>query len=289
MPSDNQKPAGDSASEDDVRRRLERRRERRLLRAERRIDQPAEGDSRVSGRQKRAPEGRRHASERYKRGSEGDDPERAPSFAKKVRPRNHGPEPDRIVVEFDPDAIDADAEKVVRRLTRAGHEAYFVRGCVRHLLGGHRTKGIDVATSARPEEVRSLFRNSRIIGRRFRLVHVVFPGNHVIETATFRRNPPPSTAIDDDLLIRSDNVFGEAHEDALRRDFTINGLFYDVDHKVVLDWVGGMKDIQDRRVSTIGDPVVRFQDDPVRMLRAVKFAARIYFGISDASYDAAVR
>jgi poly(A) polymerase len=158
------------------------------------------------------------------------------------------------------------------------------------MLVGHRPKDFDVATSARPEEVRSLFRNSRIIGRRFRLVHVLFPGNHVIETATFRRNPPaPSGNADEDLLIRSDNVFGEAHEDAQRRDFTINGLFYDVDEKVVLDWVGGMRHIRERQVHTIGDPVVRFQEDPIRMLRAIKFAARIDFGISPEAYDAAVQ
>src|SRR5690606_8651123 len=170
-----------------------------------------------------------------------------------------GPAAVATPIEFPEGSIDAAAEKVVRRLTRAGHEAYLVGGCVRDLLVGKRPKDFDVATSARPEEVRALLRNSRIIGRRFRLVHVLFPQGHVIETATFRRNPPPSTAADvDDLLIRSDNVFGQAHEDAQRRDFTINGLFYDVDRREVLDWVGGMQHIEKREIHTIGDPIVRF-------------------------------
>jgi poly(A) polymerase len=193
-------------------------------------------------------------------------------------------------VEFPEGAIDAAAEKVVRRLTKAGHEAYLVGGCVRDLLVGKSPKDFDVATSARPEEVKSLLRNSRIIGRRFRLVHVLFPHGHVIETATFRRNPPQGTSSDsEDLLIRSDNFFGRAHEDARRRDFTINGLFYDFDRRAVLDWVDGMHDIKQRTVRTIGDPYVRFQEDPVRMLRAIKFAARLDFGIDPEVYHAAVQ
>ncbi len=207
-----------------------------------------------------------------------------------VREKSHGPAPERFAVQFEPGALDPDAEKVVRRLTSGGHEAYLVGGCVRDLLVGKRPKDFDVATSARPEEVRALFRNSRIIGRRFRLVHVLFPHGHVVETATFRRNPPPhAQAGDDNLLIISDNYFGDAHEDAKRRDFTINGLFYDVEQRMVLDWVGGMRHIASRTLQTIGDPVVRFQEDPVRMLRAVKFAARIDFGIAPEVYDAAVQ
>ncbi len=227
---------------------------------------------------------RRRASE-----MEGESEPSAPARPRKRSQRAPGNEPDRIRVEFAPELIDDAAEKVVRRLTKNGYEAYLVGGCVRDLLVGHRPKDFDVATSARPEQVRALFRNSRIIGRRFRLVHVLFPGGHVIETATFRRSPPPSSQADDDLLIRSDNVFGEAHEDARRRDFTINALFYDVDERMVLDWVGGMKHIAERTVDTIGDPVVRFQEDPVRILRAIKFAARIDFGIAPAVYEAAVQ
>jgi poly(A) polymerase len=185
------------------------------------------------------------------------------------------------------DKIDPDAAKVVRRLVRQGYEAYLVGGCVRDLLVGRSPKDFDVATSARPDDVRRLFRNSRIIGRRFRLVHVLFSGGKVIETATFRRAPEQDEG-DDDLLIRNDNVFGEAHQDAARRDFTINGLFYDLEHRVVLDWVGGMPDIERRTVHTIGDPSVRFREDPVRILRAIKFCARLDFGISAEVYDAMV-
>jgi poly(A) polymerase len=196
-------------------------------------------------------------------------------------------------VVFDEDRIDPDAAKVVRRLDRAGFEAYLVGGCVRDLLLGGKPKDFDVATSARPEDVRGLFRNCRIIGRRFRLAHVLF-GGKVIEVATFRRNPAMETPeeaaaeVVDDLLIRSDNVFGEAHEDALRRDFTMNALFYDLDRRQVLDWCGGMADIRRRAIHTIGDPTVRFREDPIRILRAVKFAARLDLGIAPDVYDAMV-
>ena len=193
-------------------------------------------------------------------------------------------------VELDEARIDPDAAKVVRRLVRHGHEAYLVGGCVRDLLVGQAPKDFDVATSARPDDVRRLFRNSRIIGRRFRLVHVLFSGGKVIETATFRCAPQEQPAREgDDLLIRNDNVFGEAHEDAERRDFTINALFYDIEECQVLDWVNGMPDIRRRVVHTIGDPVVRFQEDPIRILRAIKFSARLDFGISPAVYDAIVQ
>ena len=192
------------------------------------------------------------------------------------------------------ESIDPDAAKVVRRLERAGFQAYLVGGCVRDLLLGRRPKDFDIATSARPDDVRSLFRNCRIIGRRFRLAHVLFGGGKVVEVATFRRNPTAVLGIgdeadaDDDLLIRSDNVFGEAHEDALRRDFTINALFYDLDRRQVLDWCGGMPDIQRRAIRTIGEPAVRFREDPVRIMRAIKFAAKLDLGIDPHTYDAMV-
>lgn len=195
----------------------------------------------------------------------------------------------RFQVIFDQSFVDSDVRKVVRRLVRHGHEAYLVGGCVRDLLLSHQPKDFDVATSARPEQVRSLFRNSRIIGRRFRLVHVLFHGGKVIEVATFRRDPHDGRDDDgDDLLIRNDNVFGVAHEDALRRDFTINGLFYDVESSHILDWVGGMDHIRARVVQTIGDPEKRFREDPVRLLRAVKFAGRLDLGIAPDVYDAIV-
>ncbi len=198
-----------------------------------------------------------------------------------------GPEPTVYPIDLE-DQIDPDAAKVMRRLVKGGYEAYLVGGGVRDLLVGVRPKDFDIATSARPDDVRRLFRNSRIIGRRFRLVHVLFGGGKVIETATFRRAPQQDDSDGDDLLIRNDNVFGEAHQDAARRDFTINALFYDLEHHVVLDWTGGMPDIERRTVHTIGDPSVRFREDPVRILRAIKFSARLDFGISPEVYDAMV-
>jgi poly(A) polymerase len=185
-------------------------------------------------------------------------------------------------------SIDPDAAKVVRRLERHGFQAYLVGGCIRDLLLGGRPKDFDIATSARPEDVRALFRNCRVIGRRFRLAHVLFGGGKVIEVATFRKNPQALEEEEADLLIRSDNVFGEAHEDAIRRDFTINALFYDLDRRQVLDWCGGMEDIVKRTIRTIGEPSVRFREDPVRILRAIKFAARLDLGIEHNVYDAMI-
>ncbi len=193
----------------------------------------------------------------------------------------------RVRVNIDDALIDFDALKVVRRLVRHGYEAYLVGGGVRDLLLGRRPKDFDVATSARPEQIRRLFRNSRIIGRRFRLVHVFFGAGKVIETATFRRNPETSSK-GNELLIRSDNAFGQAHEDAIRRDLTINALLYDVESKEVLDFVGGMPDVRKRVVRTIGDPHIRFQEDPVRMLRAIKFCSRLDLGLVPDLYDAIV-
>lgn len=204
----------------------------------------------------------------------------------------------RFAVSLDEQRIDPDVQKVVRRLVRHGYEAYLVGGCVRDLLLDGKPKDFDVATSARPEQVRELFRNSRVIGRRFRLVHVLFHGGKVIEVATFRRNPNDEIEEVDaakgaqhegaQLLIRSDNVFGEAHEDATRRDFTINALFYDVEACQILDWVGGLQDVERRMVNTIGEPQVRFREDPVRILRALKFAGRLDLGIHPDVYDAIV-
>ncbi|MFT3695800.1 MAG: polynucleotide adenylyltransferase PcnB [Kofleriaceae bacterium] len=183
-------------------------------------------------------------------------------------------------------AIDPDADRVVRKLTRAGYKAYLVGGCVRDLLVGRKPKDFDVATSATPNEVKATFRNSRIIGRRFRLAHVFFD-QKIIETATFRANPRDED--ERDLLIRRDNVFGTESEDAKRRDFTINGLFYDVEREEVIDHVGGLIDLEAKLVRTIGDPDIRFQEDPVRMLRAIKFAARLDFGFEPATWKALLR
>src|SRR5687768_5860067 len=211
-----------------------------------------------------------------------------------IESRHDGTSLSRHNAPLEEDAIDSDAAKVVRRLERSGYQAYLVGGCVRDLLLGGRPKDFDVATNARPDDVRALFRNCRIIGRRFRLVHVLFGGGKVIEVATFRRSPIidadalEASPGDVDLLIRSDNAFGEAHEDALRRDFTINALFYDLDAGQILDWVGGMADIERRVVRTIGEPETRFREDPIRILRAIKFAARLDLGIDPDVYDAMV-
>ena len=210
----------------------------------------------------------------------------APEPGSQVATSRDGPR--RYEVLIDPAYVDPDVRKVVKRLARGGYEAYLVGGCVRDLLLSRQPKDFDVATSARPEEVRNLFRNSRIIGRRFRLVHVLFHGGKVIEVATFRRNPNEDEGPSEASLIRSDNVFGEADEDARRRDFTINGLFYDVEHSHIIDWVDGMRDIQARVVRTVGDPETRFIEDPVRILRAIKFAGRLDLGLAPDVYDALV-
>jgi len=199
------------------------------------------------------------------------------------------------------DQIDPDALKVVRRLTRSGFDAYLVGGCVRDLLLGRRPKDFDVATSATPNEIRATFRNCRIIGRRFRLAHIFF-GQKIIETSTFRANPrevegegeaeaPPTGGgvSDEEIYIRRDNVFGSAEEDARRRDFTINGLFYDVETDRVIDYVEGLPDLERRTVRTIGDPDIRFREDPVRILRAIKFAARLDFTIEEEAWQMVLR
>lgn len=182
--------------------------------------------------------------------------------------------------------LDPDAVKVVRRLRR-GHQAYLVGGCVRDLLLRIRPKDFDVATSAHPNQVKEIFRNSRLIGRRFRLAHVFFRGGKIIEVSTFRTNPLDELQdLPQDLLIRHDNVFGTAEEDARRRDFTINGLFYDVDEGKVIDYVGGKEDLHARLVRTIGNPDVRMREDPVRILRAIRFAAKCNFEVEPQTFAA---
>jgi poly(A) polymerase len=198
--------------------------------------------------------------------------------------------------------IDADALKVLYRLRQFDHIAYLVGGSVRDLLLGRTPKDFDVGTSAHPYQVKRLFRNCWIIGRRFRLAHVKF-GAKVIEVATFRRQipagseeepmasppvaTPPSAAVDDpDLLIHHDNTFGTPEEDAFRRDFTLNALFYDIESRSIIDYVGGLEDIRAGLIRCIGVPQERFQEDPVRMLRAVALAARLDFRIDDPILEA---
>jgi poly(A) polymerase len=180
--------------------------------------------------------------------------------------------------------IDPDALKVLYRLKKHGFVSYLVGGGVRDLLLDRRPKDFDVGTSAHPAQIRKLFRNSFVVGRRFRLVHVRF-GRKVIEVSTFRRAAEPE---DGDTLIRRDNTFGTPEEDAFRRDFTVNALFYDIANFSVIDWVGGLDDLGARVIRTIGDPGVRLREDPVRMLRAVALAARLDFSI-DADTAEAVR
>lgn len=183
--------------------------------------------------------------------------------------------------------IDPRVLKVLYRLIDAGHTAYLVGGGVRDLMIGRRPKDFDIATSAHPQEVRDLFRNSRLIGRRFRLVHVFF-GQHNIEVATFRRRAEDVSDCGDPL-IRHDNTFGTPVEDAFRRDFTINALFYNPRTFHVIDYTGGVEDLRAGLIRTIGDPELRMREDPVRMLRAVRFAAKLGFEIEPATRAAIER
>jgi poly(A) polymerase len=205
------------------------------------------------------------------------------------------PRPEHTISRRD---IDPDALKVLYRLRQSNHIGYLVGGSVRDLLLGRRPKDYDVGTSAHPYQVKKLFRNCWIIGRRFRLAHVKF-GTKVIEVATFRRQvqpgeeiaqdgvpvPDPSTPEGEHLLHR-DNTFGTPEEDAFRRDFTINALFYDIATFSIIDYVNGLEDLRAGIVRSIGEPEVRFQEDPVRMLRAVALAARLDFVIDQPILDA---
>lgn len=180
--------------------------------------------------------------------------------------------------------ISRHAVSVVERLQQAGYEAYVVGGCVRDLLLDLEPKDYDVATSATPEQVRAQFRNARVIGRRFRLVHVHF-GREIIEVATFRANhqeddeDSPHASRDENGRILRDNVYGTLDDDAQRRDFTINALYYDPTSERILDHTHGVQDIRNRLVRLIGDPEQRYLEDPVRMLRAVRFAAKLDFEV----------
>jgi len=171
--------------------------------------------------------------------------------------------------------IDEDALKVLYRLKNHGFKAYLVGGGVRDLLLGRKPKDFDIATDAHPQQVKKLFRNCFVVGRRFRLCHVRF-GRKVVEVSTFRRQ---ALAEEGDTLIRRDNTFGTSEEDAFRRDFTVNALFYDIATFSVIDYVSGLEDLTNRLIRTIGDPEIRFREDPVRMLRAVALAARLGFTI----------
>lgn len=174
--------------------------------------------------------------------------------------------------------IDQNSLKIMYRLHRHGYKAYLVGGSVRDLLLGRTPKDFDIGTDATPEQVRKLFRNSRIIGRRFRLVHIMFGRNECIEVATFRRKPAAKEIPADECFF-CENVFGTPEEDAFRRDFTINALFYNIDDFSVIDYTGGLEDLRRGVIRMIGDPDERFAEDPVRMLRALEFSARLGFDL----------
>ncbi len=180
------------------------------------------------------------------------------------------------------------AQKVLRRLRSSGRQACLVGGSVRDLMLRRIPKDYDVVTDAHPEEVRRLFRNSRIIGRRFRLVHILF-SDEVVEVATFRGAPDPAVQRRSagDLLVTSDNTYGTPRQDAFRRDFTVNALLYQASDRSVVDYVGGLADLEHGSIRVIGDPQLRYQEDPVRMLRACEFAARLGFELEEKTLAAA--
>ncbi len=184
-------------------------------------------------------------------------------------------------------SIGRSALKVLDKLHEAGHSAYLVGGGVRDALVGLKPKDFDVATDASPETIRALFRNSRIIGRRFRLVHVVY-GREIIEVATFRaaHSKGEGGEIGAAGRIVRDNVFGSIEEDAYRRDFSVNALYYNIADGSVVDYVGGLKDLDAGVFKLIGDPKTRCEEDPVRVLRAVRLAAKLKFAIEPATLDA---
>nr|WP_081417754.1 MULTISPECIES: polynucleotide adenylyltransferase PcnB [sulfur-oxidizing symbionts] len=179
--------------------------------------------------------------------------------------------------------ISENALKVLYRLKNAGYRACLVGGGVRDLLLGREPKDFDVATDARPEQVRQVFRNCRLIGRRFRLAHVHF-GREIIEVATFRSmgdgEQQDQRQVENGMILR-DNVYGTIDEDAQRRDFTINALYYDIEDFSVLDYANGMQDLREGRLRLLGDPEQRYREDPVRMLRAVRFAGKLGFLIEE--------
>ncbi|MDR6397031.1 polynucleotide adenylyltransferase PcnB [Herbaspirillum seropedicae] len=188
-------------------------------------------------------------------------------------PKEHG---------IDPSLVSPNAVRVTQTLQEAGYKAFIVGGAVRDLLLGIKPKDFDVATNATPEQVKQLFRRAFIIGRRFQIVHVMF-GQELIEVTTFRGASAEAAPKDEHGRVLRDNTFGEQHEDATRRDFTINAMYYDPASQAVLDYHGGIADIRDKKLRIIGEPEARYREDPVRMLRVVRFAAKLKFTIDPAS------
>jgi len=184
-------------------------------------------------------------------------------------PKEHG---------IDPQLVSANAVRVTQTLQEAGYKAFLVGGAVRDLLLGIKPKDFDIATNATPEQVKRLFRRAFIIGKRFQIVHVMF-GQDLLEVTTFRGTSSESALKDEHGRVLRDNTFGEQHEDAARRDFTINAMYYDPATQTVLDYHGGMDDIRNKVLRMIGIPEARYREDPVRMLRVVRFAAKLNFSI----------
>ncbi len=188
----------------------------------------------------------------------------------------------------DHDIVDTDLDKnaldVINQLNEHGYDAYLVGGCVRDLLCGMQPKDFDVATSATPQEVKETFRRSRLVGRRFPIAHVRY-GREIIEVSTFRKGEHDHLETNDQGLIVKDLAFGDMADDAFRRDFTVNALYYDINHHEIVDYVGGLQDIDARRLRFIGDPAERLAEDPVRYLRAIRFAAKLGFSIDDSILD----
>ena len=189
--------------------------------------------------------------------------------------------------------VSSAAIKVLYRLKDEGYTAYIAGGGVRDLLLNRAPKDFDIATNATPEQIRKMFKNCRLIGRRFRLAHILFRGE-IIETSTFRA-PVPEEADDtvygdntfragNDGMVMRDNIFGTPEEDALRRDFTINALFYNIADFSIIDYAGGLQDLDNKLIRVIGDPDKRFTEDPVRMIRAARFAGTLGFTIEDQAY-----
>jgi len=179
--------------------------------------------------------------------------------------------PTRQTIHFDKKLIDKDAQKVVKTLNKAGYEAYLVGGCIRDLLLGQKPKDFDIATSATPEQVHKIFKRSRLIGRRFRLVHIMFSTRKYIEVATFRSGKIKTTS----GTIVSDNLYGTLKEDVFRRDFSVNALYYDIKKSQVIDYVDGLDALNNSEIRMIGKPMERFREDPVRMIRAIRFKVKL--------------
>ena len=180
--------------------------------------------------------------------------------------------PVRQSVKFDKKFLDKDAVKIVQTLIKSGYEAYLVGGCIRDLILGYEPKDFDIATSATPEQVHKVFRRSRIIGRRFKLVHIMFSARKFIEVATFRAGKVKTST--SGVVVR-DNFYGSLQDDVFRRDFTVNALYYDLIKSEVVDYVGGLKDLHAGEMKIIGNADDRFEEDPVRMIRAIRFKVKL--------------